>query len=127
MYAVSTLGILALALTGFGIGFKKNYFLFAAFVFWVGLGIYLAYNFTWFGAGQWSFILIGFLIGIPLIFTAFKMQIKEATTIPAVGEAADLDADGEYDYDKSYSNYSKESSIHKTRRKKKSGYLKHLR
>ncbi len=126
MYAIATIGILALALMGFGYGFKKSYLLIASFPFWVGLGVYIAYNFTWLGAGQWAFTLLGFLVGIPMLIGSFyKKQVAQASS--GLDNDEEWQDEDDESYGKEYKSYKKQSSVYKTKRVKRRNSLGLLR
>ena len=77
--ATFVLLILSLALTSLGYGFKQSIFKLASIPFWLGLGVYIAYNFTWFGAGQWAFTLLGFMVGIPILLNVLHREAQKTT------------------------------------------------
>jgi hypothetical protein len=118
MTAIATMGIAALCLTAMGYGFKgKDYMLLCAFPFWLGVGVYIAYNYTWFGSGQWVFDLLGFLMGIPLLFSFFNNHItKSLSGLPNQDE--DIWEDEEDNaYINEMSNYDKSTKKFKSKTK----------
>ena len=107
MTAVYSLLILSLGLLVTGYGFKKSYLKIASFPFFLALGIYISYNYTWFGEAQWTFILIGFLVGIPLLLDVLHREARK-TVVDEDEDTGEVD-EVDKEYERDYKNYRKKS------------------
>lgn len=116
-----------LAIMGLGWRFKQAWLLWLACPFWVILGIYIAYNETWFPTdAQRSLILIGVIGTIGCIFAATHMNLGEMEkegTPEGKGFYDDWGGDEMDDDDKEalaeHKRYSEQSKMYHTKTKKR--------
>ena len=115
MTAVYSLLILSLGLLATGYGFNKSYLKIASFPFFLALGIYISYNYTWFGEAQWTFILMGFLVGVPLLLDVLHREARKTVVDEDedTGEIDEIDKEN----DRDYKNYRKKSTKPQKRNK----------
>lgn len=118
-----TLGILAVGIMISGYAFKKSWLLWFACIFWVALGVNMAYNETWFpDAAQKSLILVGFLGTIGCIYGATRKQLVTLTDENSAIDDEEMD-DEDKEYFKEVARHKKTSGMYHTKTKtRKSPY-----
>ena len=112
------LAIIALGLTITAFAFKLDYMKFISGIWWVGMCIYIAQQYTWFGDKQWVFIVIGsFGIALPIWFDAIRSMSRK--TAKDTGASIITDDEEESDEDKEYrtarEQYDKDSAKYHSR------------
>ena len=112
------LAIIALGLTITAFAFKLDYMKFISGIWWVGMCIYIAQQYSWFGDKQWVFIVIGsFGIALPIWFDAIRSMSRK--TAKDTGASIITDDEEESEEDKEYrtarEQYDKDSAKYHSR------------